>query len=129
MGEWDKTLRVNPSPNALPVADLLGALSLAADLAVGLPAEHGMRACYSSRLLDLPELLGAAERGCLAMSEAQDPQLRAGRGECAENRAQPKALVVGVRTDRQQAGEAWRRQPCKRRCHCRHFDATVHAVS
>jgi HD-GYP domain-containing protein (c-di-GMP phosphodiesterase class II) len=28
------------------MADLLGALSLAADLAVGLPAEHAMRSCY-----------------------------------------------------------------------------------
>jgi HD-GYP domain-containing protein (c-di-GMP phosphodiesterase class II) len=29
-----------------PTAELLGVLSLAADLAVGLPAEHGIRACY-----------------------------------------------------------------------------------
>jgi HD-GYP domain-containing protein (c-di-GMP phosphodiesterase class II)/DNA-binding CsgD family transcriptional regulator len=28
------------------MADLLGALSLAADLAIGLPAEHAMRSCY-----------------------------------------------------------------------------------
>jgi len=37
---------MSTSPATVPVADLLGALSLAADLAVGLPAEHGMRACY-----------------------------------------------------------------------------------
>jgi HD-GYP domain-containing protein (c-di-GMP phosphodiesterase class II)/DNA-binding CsgD family transcriptional regulator len=34
------------SPAPLRTADLLGALSLAADLAVGLPAEHAVRSCY-----------------------------------------------------------------------------------
>jgi HD-GYP domain-containing protein (c-di-GMP phosphodiesterase class II)/DNA-binding CsgD family transcriptional regulator len=33
-------------PGCLRTADLLGALSLAADLAVGLPAEHAVRSCY-----------------------------------------------------------------------------------
>jgi hypothetical protein len=28
------------------IADLLSALSLAADLAVGLPAEHAVKSCY-----------------------------------------------------------------------------------
>jgi HD-GYP domain-containing protein (c-di-GMP phosphodiesterase class II) len=34
-----------PSPSATRTADVLGALSLASDLAVGLPAEHGLRSC------------------------------------------------------------------------------------
>src|SRR6266851_2502041 len=34
------------SPGQLRTADLLGALSLAADLAIGLPAEHAVRSCY-----------------------------------------------------------------------------------
>lgn len=38
--------RRDSSPTGLRTADLLGALSLAADLAVGLPVEHAMRACY-----------------------------------------------------------------------------------
>jgi hypothetical protein len=33
-------------PGHVRIADLLSALSLAADLAVGLPAEHGVRSCY-----------------------------------------------------------------------------------
>jgi HD-GYP domain-containing protein (c-di-GMP phosphodiesterase class II)/DNA-binding CsgD family transcriptional regulator len=36
----------DPPPGCLRMADLLGALSLAADLAIGLPAEHAMRSCY-----------------------------------------------------------------------------------
>jgi len=35
-----------PPPDHLRTADVLGALSLAADLALGLPAEHVLRACY-----------------------------------------------------------------------------------
>jgi HD-GYP domain-containing protein (c-di-GMP phosphodiesterase class II)/DNA-binding CsgD family transcriptional regulator len=35
-----------PPAGYLRTADLLGALSLAADLAVGLPAEHAVRACF-----------------------------------------------------------------------------------
>ena len=35
-----------PPAGHLRTADLLGALSLAADLAVGLPAEHAVRACF-----------------------------------------------------------------------------------
>jgi hypothetical protein len=33
-------------PGGLRTSDLLGALSLASDLAVGLPAEHAVRSCY-----------------------------------------------------------------------------------
>jgi HD-GYP domain-containing protein (c-di-GMP phosphodiesterase class II) len=33
-------------PGYLRIADLLGSLSLAADLAIGLPAEHAVRSCY-----------------------------------------------------------------------------------
>ena len=33
-------------PNVVRTADLLGELSLAADLGVGLPAEHAARSCY-----------------------------------------------------------------------------------
>lgn len=35
-----------PPPGHLRTADLLAALSLASDLAVGLPAEHAVRSCY-----------------------------------------------------------------------------------
>lgn len=34
-----------PAPRAIRTSDVLGALSLAGDLAVGLPAEHGLRSC------------------------------------------------------------------------------------
>src|SRR5262245_6258701 len=36
----------DPPPGHLRTADLLGALSLAADLTMGLPAEHAIRSCY-----------------------------------------------------------------------------------
>ncbi len=36
----------NPPPGYVRIADLLSALSLAADLAIGLPAEHAVRSCY-----------------------------------------------------------------------------------
>ena len=36
----------NPPPGHLRTADLIAALSLASDLAVGLPAEHAVRSCY-----------------------------------------------------------------------------------
>lgn len=36
----------DPPPGYVRIADLLSALSLAADLAVGLPAEHAVRSCY-----------------------------------------------------------------------------------
>ena len=36
----------NPPPGYVRIADLLSALSLAADLAVGLPAEHAVKSCY-----------------------------------------------------------------------------------
>src|SRR5438046_6565740 len=35
-----------PPPGYLRTADLMAALSLASDLAVGLPAEHAVRSCY-----------------------------------------------------------------------------------
>lgn len=38
--------RVEPPPGCLHTADLLGALSLAADLATSLPAGHAVRSCY-----------------------------------------------------------------------------------
>jgi HD-GYP domain-containing protein (c-di-GMP phosphodiesterase class II) len=37
---------VDPPPGFLRTADLMAALSLASDLAVGLPAEHAVRSCY-----------------------------------------------------------------------------------
>ena len=36
----------DPPPGYMRMVDLLGALSLAADLAVGLPAEHAIRSCH-----------------------------------------------------------------------------------
>ena len=36
----------HPPPGYVRIADLLSALSLAADLAIGLPAEHAVRSCY-----------------------------------------------------------------------------------
>lgn len=48
-------------PGQLRTADLLGALSLAADLAVGLPAEHAVRACF----------IGMRIADQLALEEAQ----------------------------------------------------------
>ena len=36
----------DPPPGCLRIADLLGALSLAADLSMGMPAEHAVRSCY-----------------------------------------------------------------------------------
>ncbi len=35
-----------PPPGQVRTADLLAALSLASDLAIGLPAEHAVRSCY-----------------------------------------------------------------------------------
>lgn len=47
----------DPPPGCLRTADLLAALSLAADLAVGLPAEHAIRSCYIGiRIADLLRL-------------------------------------------------------------------------
>ncbi|HEY1294849.1 MAG TPA: HD domain-containing phosphohydrolase [Chloroflexota bacterium] len=37
---------LEPPPGHLRTADLLAALSLASDLAIGLPAEHAVRSCY-----------------------------------------------------------------------------------
>src|SRR4051794_4607270 len=36
----------DPPPGQLRTSDVLGALSLAADMAVGLPIEHALRSCY-----------------------------------------------------------------------------------
>lgn len=41
-----KGRRLDPSPDVVRTADRLGALSLAADLGAGLPAEHAARSCY-----------------------------------------------------------------------------------
>lgn len=50
-------------------ADLLGALSLAADLAIGLPAEHALRSCYiGMRIADLLGL-SAGERSAVYYAE------------------------------------------------------------
>jgi HD-GYP domain-containing protein (c-di-GMP phosphodiesterase class II) len=47
----------DPPPGCVRTADLLAALSLAADLAVGLPAEHAIRSCYiGMHIADLLEL-------------------------------------------------------------------------
>ncbi len=35
-----------PPPGQVRTADLLAALSLASDLAIGIPAEHAVRSCY-----------------------------------------------------------------------------------
>jgi HD-GYP domain-containing protein (c-di-GMP phosphodiesterase class II) len=46
-----------PPPGYVRIADLLSALSLAADLGVGLPAEHAVRSCYlGMRIADRLEL-------------------------------------------------------------------------
>jgi HD-GYP domain-containing protein (c-di-GMP phosphodiesterase class II)/DNA-binding CsgD family transcriptional regulator len=50
-----------PPASQLRTADLLGALSLAADLAVGLPAEHAVRACYIGMRLAGPLGVPAAQ--------------------------------------------------------------------
>lgn len=52
-------------PDSVRVVDLLGALSLAADLAVGLPAEHGMRACYMGLQIGAELGLGPEEQADL----------------------------------------------------------------
>ena len=44
MAEQSPTTRLRPEPTRL--AEVLGAFSLAADLTLGLPAEHGVRSCY-----------------------------------------------------------------------------------
>ena len=49
-----------PPPGYLRTADLLAALSLASDLAVGLPAEHAVRSCYAD--LKSPFLAGHSRR-------------------------------------------------------------------
>ena len=41
-----ESLLDDPPPGHLRTADLLGALSLAADLTMGLAAEHAIRSCY-----------------------------------------------------------------------------------
>src|SRR5579871_5175884 len=63
-----------PSPPQAPAgqirtADLLGALSLAADLAVGLPEEHAVRACYIGMRLAERLGLSADERCALYYAE------------------------------------------------------------
>jgi len=50
-----------PSPLAIRTSDVLGALSLASDLAVGLPAEHGLRSCLIA--MRLAQRLSMTSRG------------------------------------------------------------------
>ncbi|GMV84259.1 MAG: hypothetical protein AMXMBFR80_01170 [Dehalococcoidia bacterium] len=51
-----------PAPRAIRTADVLGALSLAGDLAVGLPAEHGLRTCLVAMRLAQRLSLPAGEQ-------------------------------------------------------------------
>jgi hypothetical protein len=41
-----ETVPVMRAPGAIRLADILGAFSLASDLAMGLHTEHGARSCY-----------------------------------------------------------------------------------
>jgi HD-GYP domain-containing protein (c-di-GMP phosphodiesterase class II)/DNA-binding CsgD family transcriptional regulator len=54
---------------ALRTADLLGALALAADLAVGLPAEHAARSCYMGMRIAERLQLPAGERASVYYAE------------------------------------------------------------
>lgn len=56
-------------PGQIRTADLLGALSLAADLAVGLPEEHAVRACYIG--MQLAERLGLSHEQRAALYYAE----------------------------------------------------------
>src|SRR5438874_723687 len=56
-------------PNLVRTADLLGALSLAADLAVGLPAEHAVRSCYMGLHVGAELGLSAEEQADLYYAE------------------------------------------------------------
>jgi HD-GYP domain-containing protein (c-di-GMP phosphodiesterase class II)/DNA-binding CsgD family transcriptional regulator len=59
----------DPPPGCLRTADLLGALSLAADLATGLPAGHAVRSCYiGMHIADLLQL-SAENRAALYYAE------------------------------------------------------------
>jgi hypothetical protein len=44
--DTDTPVHAHAPPGYLRTADLFAALSLASDLAVGLPAEHAVRSCY-----------------------------------------------------------------------------------
>ena len=57
----------DPPPGHFRTADLLGALSLAADIAIGLPDEHAVRSCYIAMHLadQLRPPAGAARRPLL----------------------------------------------------------------
>src|SRR5262249_9187784 len=53
-----------PPPGHLRIPDLLGALSLAADLSLGLPAEHAIRSCYlGMRIADQLQLAPEQQAG------------------------------------------------------------------
>ncbi|HEY7294924.1 MAG TPA: HD domain-containing phosphohydrolase, partial [Dehalococcoidia bacterium] len=58
-----------PPLGRLRTADLLGALSLAADLAVGLPEEHAVRACYIG--MHIAERLGLSQEQRVAIYYAE----------------------------------------------------------
>lgn len=63
-------LRVDaPQPGCLRTADLLGALSLAADLATGLPEEHAIRSCYLGMHIADRLQLPAEQRSALYYAE------------------------------------------------------------
>ncbi len=60
---------VAPLPNTVRTADLLGALSLAADLGAGLPAEHAARSCYIGLQIATELGLGSEEYADLYYAE------------------------------------------------------------
>ena len=60
---------MHPPPAHFRTADLLGALSLAADLAVGLPAEHAVRSCYIGMSLAAQLRLPPEHRAALYYAE------------------------------------------------------------
>ncbi len=55
-------LERNPTQDAIRTADVLAAVSLASDLAVGLPAEHGIRSCYIAMRLARALKMSGAEQ-------------------------------------------------------------------
>lgn len=61
--------RADPPPGCLRTADRLGALSLAADLATGMPAGHAVRSCYIGMHLAEQLQLAAEHRTTLYYAE------------------------------------------------------------
>jgi hypothetical protein len=58
-----------PTENAIRIADVLGAFSLAGDLAVGLQPEHGARSCYIGMHIAQALGLGSEDRTNLYYAE------------------------------------------------------------